>query len=124
MEGVIIDYHLLFLVMAFSLFLIEMFLLFILPKPTQETAIAAIILSGFNMNLCWISSFSFFAINIPGISSTGALVNNPTADMYMFFAIFLGLFFVNVGLLFYSNFQLYKIKALMKPKVIDKQWNR
>jgi hypothetical protein len=36
-----------------------------------------------------------------GFDSLGVLISNPTADMYFAWPLFLGVFFANVGLLFY-----------------------
>lgn len=110
MEGVIMEYHLWFMTIAIAFFLMELMILFF-SEHTMEKLIGCVILSGFNMNICWIASFSFLGINILGFDTSGTLVNNPTADMYMFFAIFLGLFFVNVGFIIYSHVALMRLKT-------------
>lgn len=115
MPGVIIDYHLVFMVTAIALLLLEIIILFFNDVETVKKYIGLTLLIGFNMNLCMISSFSFLAINIPGFDASGNLVDNPTAEMWMFFAIFLGLFLVNMGLLFYTQFQLFRLKAVPNP---------
>lgn len=115
MEGVIIDYHLWFMTIAIALFLLEIMILFF-SEYTMEKLIGCVILTGFNMNICWIASFSFLGINIPGFDASGNIVNNPTADMYMFFAIFLALFFVNMGLIIYSHVALMRLKTKIKEQ--------
>ena len=115
MEGVIIDYHLLFMVMAFAIFILTIMILFFSTEQTKEKYIGVTLLIGFNLNLCMISSFSFLGINIPGFDTSGNLVNNPTAEMYMFFAVFLGLFMVNMGLLFYTHFSLFRLIGVPDP---------
>jgi len=115
MEGVIIDYHLWFMTIAFALFLLETMILFF-SEHTMEKLIGCVILAGFNMNICWIASVSFLGINIPGFDASGNLVNNPTADMYMFFSIFLGLFFVNIGFIIYSHVALMRLKTKIKEQ--------
>lgn len=119
MEGVIIDYHLVFIAMAFSMFLLEVMMLFF-SDHTKEKLIGIILIAGFNMNICWLASFSFLGINIPGFDTGGNLINNPTAEMWMFFAIFLGLFLVNIGIIFYSHISLFKLKGVPKSKFFPK----
>lgn len=99
---VLMEYHMLFMAMAFCLFILTLFLLFY--DPSKERVIAAMIVIGFNLNLCWINALSFFAINIYGFDTSGVLVTNAYHDMYMFFAVFFGLFFTNVALLFYCPY--------------------
>lgn len=115
MEGIIIDYHLWFMTIAIAFFLLELMILFF-SEHTIQKLIGCVILSGFNMNVCWIAAFSFLGINIPGFDSGGNIVNNPTADMYMFFSIFLGLFFVNVGFIIYSHVSLMKVSTKIKEQ--------
>lgn len=116
MEGVLIDYHIVFIVISFILFLIAFVLLFIGDKKSHQEVVGAMILIGINMNFCWFNMLSFFSINIPGFTSSGELVSNPTAGMYPFFAIFLGLFFVNLGFFIYSNFLLFQMKGVPSAK--------
>ena len=106
--GILMDYHLLFVTMAFILFVIQIFLLFV--DTDKWKAIGAMILTGFNMNLCWVVSLGFTVINIPGFTSSGVLVDNPTPDMWMFFAMFLGLASVNTMLMFYAPTILIRLK--------------
>ena len=116
MEGVIIDYHIIFIMISFIMFLITFFLLFIGGEPTKNELIGSMILTGINMNFCWFNMLSFFAINIYGFSGAGELVANPIAEMYPFFAVFLGLFFVNFGFFVYGQFLLFKMKGVPSPK--------
>ena len=116
--GILIDYHLLFITMAFVLFVIEIFLLFV--DTDKWKAIGAMLMAGLNLNLCWIGALSFMAINIPGFTSSGVLVDNPTPNMWMFFGLFVGLWAVNVGLMFYAPTVIIRLtkkeqKELVRP---------
>ena len=113
--AVIIDYHLVFMVTAIALMLLEIIILFFNDEETMKKYIGLTLLIGFNMNLCMISSLSFLAINIPGFDTSGNLIDNATAEMWMFFAMFLGLFLVNLGLLFYTHISLFRLKAVPNP---------
>lgn len=100
MEGILIDYHQMFIVIAIAVFLLTVLLIFG-GDQTKEKAIGAMILIGFNNNLCWINVLGFLAINVYGFDASGTLVNNPIADMYFGWALFFGLGLVNIGLMFY-----------------------
>lgn len=115
MEGVIMEYHLWFMTIAIAFFLLEIMILFF-SEHTIQKLIGCVILSGFNMNICWIAAFSFLGVNILGFDTGGNLVNNPTADMYMFFAIFLALFFVNIGFMIYTHVSLLKVSTKLKEQ--------
>jgi Ni,Fe-hydrogenase I cytochrome b subunit len=110
MEGIIMEYHFWFMSIAIALFILELMTLFF-SDLTKEKIFLVVILAGLNMNLCWISCYSFLSINILGFDTSGNVVNNPTADMWMFFAIFLGIFFVNIGLIIYSHVALMKLET-------------
>lgn len=115
MEGVIMEYHLWFMTIAIAFFFLELMVLFF-SEHTIQKLLGCVILIGFNINICWIAAFSFLGINILGFDTSGNLVNNPTADMYMFFAIFMGLFFVNVGFIIYSHVALMKVSTKLKAQ--------
>ena len=99
MEGFPIDYHILFIGMAFILMIITVFLLFV--DNTKEKTIAAMLFAGINYIFCIVNSMGFFAIDFYGFTTNGILVHNPSAGLFRLFAIFFLLVFVNIALLFY-----------------------
>ena len=100
MQGIIIEYHLIFIILAVLMFLFTILMLFTGEK-TNERVIGAWMVIMVNMNFCGVNVWGFLSINVWGIDSDGLLVNNPIADMYFGWALFFGLFLVNVALLFY-----------------------
>ena len=103
---VLMEYHLIFIIVAFVIFLITMFLLFIEPK--FETTVASFIFIMFNMLICIINSLSFFGIGIYGMDGTGTIVMEAYHGMGIFSIIFLILFYINFLLLFYCIYLFYK----------------
>jgi len=105
MEGMIIDYHLIFMILTFILFIISIFLLFI--DTTFEKAIAANIFIVLNFILCMIVSLGFGSIDMISYDSDGNIVHNM-ADMYPFVYIFWVLGYINLMLLFYCVYMYYR----------------
>jgi len=101
-----IDYHLIFMIMSFIIFIISLFLLFI--ETTLEKTVAANILIMFNIILCIIVSLSFGAIDMYGYDSTGAVVHNVYSELYPFIYLYWVLGYVNIMLLFYCAYHYYK----------------
>lgn len=101
-----IDYHIIFMMMAFIIFLVTVLLLFI--DTTFEKAIAANILAIFNMIICIVCAMSFHAIDMYGHDSTGTIQHNLYAEMYPFSFIYVGLFWIMFMLMFYSVYLFYK----------------
>lgn len=95
----LMDYHLVFIVIAFMLLLFTVLLLVV--DNTKEKTIFAMILSGVNYLICLINSLGFFAIGIIGYSSDGTVTINPNYDMYGLYAIFFLLHMVNIVLIYY-----------------------
>jgi hypothetical protein len=95
----LMDYHLVFIVLAFLLLLVS--ITFIFVDTTPQKIIAAMLLSGINTTLCTINYLSFFGIGIIGYTSTGAIDVTTYGDMYPVFMFFFGLYWVNVILIFY-----------------------
>ena len=117
MEGVIMDYHLWFMTLAIILLILELMVLFF-SDLTIEKLFFCVIINGLNLNITWIAMFSFLSINIFGFDTAGSLVNNPTAEMWVFFGVFFGLFLVNVGLIIYTHIAMMRLKIAEanKPK--------
>lgn len=100
MEGILIDYHIVFIILAVIVFLFSLMCLFFGDK-TKEKVIAGWICIMFNLNLCLFNFWGFLSINLYGFDSDGVYVANSIADMQFGWAIFFGLMMVNIGLLFY-----------------------
>lgn len=91
----IMDYHLMFIGMAFFLLVLTILMLFVL-ETTKENIIAAWILSGLNMLICQINYLGFFGIGIIGYTTTGGITINLVPNMYPLFAFFILLYFINI----------------------------
>lgn len=105
MEGMILDYHILFMTMMFIMFIISIFLLFI--ETTLEKAVAANILLIINVILCIIVSLGFGAIDMISYDSDGTIVHN-TADMYPLIFLFWVFGYINIMLIFYCVYIYYR----------------
>jgi len=105
MEGIPLDYHILFLTMVFILFIISVFLLFI--DSTFQKTIGANIIIMVNFILCIIVSLGFGAIDVYGYDADGALVHNVT-DVWPFIYIFWAFGYINIMLLFYCVYIYYR----------------
>jgi len=103
----LLDYHIIFLVMTFIIFIISILLLFS-DDITLVRAVGANVLIFFNMILNLIVSQGFGAIDVYGYDSDGLLVHNVTASMHPFVYIYWLLFYVNLFLLFYCVYFYYK----------------
>jgi len=97
---ILMDYHLMFIVIAFVLLILTIIFLFI--DPTREKAIGAMLLAGINYLLALINSLSFFGIGLVGYTSEGESVVTALHDMQSFALIFMLFVFVNAGLIFYA----------------------
>jgi len=106
MEGVLIDYHLVFILMSFILLIITAFLLFI--EPTVETTTAAYIFIMINMVLCIFCSLSFYGLDLVGYDTAGEVVHNQYYEMQTFSFLFVGFFYINIMLLVYGAYLYYK----------------
>jgi len=106
MEGVLVDYHIIFIMMAFILLVITAFLLFI--EPTVETTAAAYIFIMINMVLCIFCSLSFYGLDLVGYDSAGEVVHNTYYEMQTFSFLFVGFFYVNIMLMVYGAYLFYK----------------
>jgi len=113
---VLMDYHLVFIVIAFVLLIITIMLLF--NKPDRERAIAAALIAGINYLICLINSYAFFGIGLVGFTGEGTSVVTALHDMSSFFVIFFLLIFFNIALIFYAYYVFNKITIdeSTKPK--------
>jgi len=106
MEGVLVDYHIILIVMSFILLVITAFLLFI--EPTVETTTAAYIFIMINMVLCIYCGLSFYGLDLVGYDSAGEVVHNTYFEMQTFSFLFVGFFYINIMLLVYGAYLYYK----------------
>lgn len=106
MEGVLIDYHIVLMMMSFILLIITAFLLFI--DPTVETTTAAYIFIMINMVLCIFCALSFYGLDLVGYDSAGEVVHNTYYEMQTFSFLFVGFFYINIMLLVYGAYLYYK----------------
>jgi len=103
----LMDYHIIFLMMAFILTLVSVLLL-LTEDISIERAVGANVLILFNMVLNLIVSLGFGGIDVYGYDSNGALVHNVYSDMYPFVYVYWIFFYVNLMLLVYCVYIYYK----------------
>lgn len=115
-EGFLIDYHQILLILAFFLLIITILMIFSIH--TKHSMIGALILIGLNLNVCWICLMGSFSINVYGFTTSGTVVNNPIADIQFLFALFLAMWLANVALAFYTPLEYFNI--VKKEKMQDK----
>ena len=100
------EYHILFMIMSFVLFIVTILLLFI--DTTLQKAVAANIFIVFNIALNSIVSLGFSAINLYSFDSSGSLVNNVYSNMHPFIYIYWIFIWVNIMLIFYCVYIYFK----------------
>lgn len=98
----LMDYHLLFIVIAIVLLILTIFFIFV--ENTKQTTIAAMLLAAINYLLCLIVSFGFFSIGLLGADSTGTVLLTAYHEMYAFYGFFFLLHFLNIVLIFYCYY--------------------
>ena len=96
------DYHLLFLAMGFIVFIITIFLLFM--DTNLEKAVAAFILSCFNIVLSLLCAFIFSAVDLYGYDNTGAVVHNVEGSMYPMTIVYIVMIYINIMLMVYAGY--------------------
>lgn len=95
----LMEYHIVFIIIAFLLLLYAFELIFRENNP--RSIIAAMIICGINTTLCVINYLSFYGIGIVGYTSDGSTEVTTYADMYPLFMFFFGLYWINMILIFY-----------------------
>ena len=96
---ILLDYHLVFIVIAFAMLILTILLVSI--NPTKEQTFASMIFAGINYLICMFNSFALFAIGIIGYKPDGSIEITAYSGMYSVYVIFMLLLFINVALLFY-----------------------
>ena len=119
-----VDYHLLFMIFSFIVFLVSVFLLFI--EPTIEKSIAGMMLTMFNIILCMIIIYSFTVVDNPGFDSTGTVVHNYNVQMADggFDAVFWAILWVSLMMFIYACYLLIqKPWEAQHQDEEDEEWN-
>ena len=102
MAGILMDYHMLFIVLTFLLLIITVLLLFI--EPTVEKTTAAMIFIMIGIILCIFCYYSFYNINLVGVDSTGTVVSNDFTSMDSWSYLFMGIGYINIMLIVYCGY--------------------
>lgn len=102
MEGILIEYQILFMMMIFILFILTVFMLFI-DASVEKTTMSMIFIF-INLILCIIAYYSFHAVDIYGFDSSGEVVRNVLTDQFPLSFVYVGFFYVNIMLAFYCPY--------------------
>lgn len=94
----ILDYHIVFMVMSFLLFLVCV--VFLVEHPSREKVMFTMLLCGFNIVLTSLCFLGFFGIGVFTIQN-GEFIVEIYPGMYPVFGIFWLLYWINIILLFY-----------------------
>lgn len=119
------DYHIIFIFVFLILLFFSIILIFI--RPTKETCMAANVFILMNHVFGVAVMFPFANLMLPGFDSSGVLVENYYAGMYVFIDFFSAFFFINVMLNIYAIFLLMKLsideaKRNAELKERDSSW--
>jgi hypothetical protein len=122
MPGMLIDYHLIFMLLTLMLFFGSIFLIWLVN--TKHSCIVASLLLSANLMFCMITIMGFLGIDYFGFDSTTGLTTvNVYQDMYMFAIVFEAILWLNGGMLFISIYKYTRIVLNEKMKeVADKTW--
>jgi len=101
-----IEYSIVFIIITILLFIITMSMLF--NNPDFFRTIAGMIFCFINGIFSYVSAYSMLGVDLYGYTSAGVLVSNPVYDLYGFAVMFLIFVYINLVLLFYSIWLLYK----------------
>jgi len=110
----LMDYHLLFIVIAIMLLILTIFFIFL--ENTKHSTIAAMLLAGVNYLLCLIVSFGFFSIGLLGADPMGIVSATAYHEMYALYGFFFLLHFLNIILIFYCYYLWAKDIWNVEPK--------
>ena len=104
MPGILMDYHLIFMLLTFMLFFGSIVLIWLMN--TKQACIVAIFFLGFNQMFCIMTMIGFFSITyIAYDSTTGLNVVNNYTSMYMFYMVFFAMLWLNGLMLFISIYK-------------------
>jgi hypothetical protein len=106
--GILMDYHLIFMLICFGLFFLSIILIWMIG--TKEAMITAILFICINALFCIISMVGFYSIGYIGYNqTTGESVIMGYTEMSMFHMIFLVLLWINSAILFVAIFKYERI---------------
>jgi len=104
MFGVLMEYHLVFIMLSFVLFFAS--IIFIWLWGTKQSVITAILFLSINQLFCIICEVGFLAIGIIGYNaSAGETTVIQYLDMNMFFMLYLGMLWLNGLTLFIAIYK-------------------
>jgi hypothetical protein len=116
--GILVDYHIIFMILSFGLFFISLFLVWMVN--TKQSIIVSIFLLGLNPMFILSSAWGFMSIGIIGYDSTlGQSTVIPYPYMFMFTMMFMALLWLN-GLVLFIALIKYNKKAF-RDYVEDKK---
>lgn len=104
--GIPVEYHMLFCMLSIVLFIITLALLFIQPTFNQVTA--AFILCFLNAVVSAVAGAGFFAFDLYGYDTAGAVVTNVVNEYDFLGLIFVILAYISILLLFYCVYLWYE----------------
>jgi hypothetical protein len=108
MFGLLMDYHLIFIVVCIILFLISIVLIWL--EGTKQAVIVAVLFLSINQLFCILSMIGFFSIGYVGYNtSTGETIIYSYEGMQMFYMIFFGLLWLNGLMLFIAIYKYMRI---------------
>ena len=106
--GILMDYHLIFILVCFGLFFSSIILIWLMG--TKQAVIVAIFFSSINELFCILSMIGFFNIGIIGYNETAKTSEVMLyTDMEMFNVMFLMLLWLNAIILFIAVFKYSRI---------------
>ena len=115
MLNIPMEYHLVFIIIAFLIFILVMMLLF--NENDVFKTIAALILSLFNMILCIVNAIAFYTIDYPTQDSAGTLFHNVIENIDSLGTIFVAMFYLHLLLIFYCLYIFLKAETNNKQKI-------
>lgn len=108
MFGILMEYHIIFMVVCLLLFFGAIFLIWL--DGTKQACVVATILLSVNMLFCLISIIGFFSIGYTGYNvTTGTTMVYGYEEMQMFNKVFVGLLWINGVMLYISIFKYMRI---------------
>lgn len=105
---VIMDYHLIFVILALGLYFVQLILIF--AKPDKEQLILSIVLGASNIPICYLASLGFMQIGLIGVDlTTGAASVTGYEEMYQFYMIFFSLLMIDIAMMGYAMLKAMKM---------------
>jgi len=115
MLNIPMEYHLVFMIISFLLFVLVMMLLF--NDNDIFKTIAALILSLFNMILCIVNAIIFYTVDVMTQDSGGTLIHNVLDNIWSLGTIFMAMFYLHLLLIFYCMYIFLKAETKAKQTI-------